>query len=316
MGAVRPEMTRLTAARSPSIETVREFWNREACGAHFISGPKDRRDFFERYRHFRYETEWHIPRLVPFASTRGLKVLEIGCGNGADGVRFALNGAEYTGIDFTEAAVTATREHFDLMGLKGDIRIGDAGALAFPDASFSMVYAYGVLHHTLDAQRSVDEIRRVLEPGGLAVVMLYNRHSFNYYARIMLWLRLRALVHCLRSRGSWRNDRATLVGGALAVRGNDARGALPAHYANFLADGFRYSRSRNFIHHATDGPACPRASAFTQREVRRMFSQFVSIRLRVVHFPLKKYLGNWFPMIIEQHLSSALGWYLLVFATR
>src|SRR5437867_2447211 len=103
-----------------TLEAVRAFWDVEACGTHFIAEAGNKSEFFERYRRFRYETEWHIPRLVPFGAARGRKVLEIGCGNGADGVLFAQNGADYTGIDLTPAAVTAAREHFSLMGVSGD----------------------------------------------------------------------------------------------------------------------------------------------------------------------------------------------------
>src|SRR2546422_4030904 len=184
MSAVTPEpyqSQKPADSRAPStLEEVQAFWNVEACGTHFITEARDKGEFFERYRRFRYETEWHIPRLVPFAAARGRKVLEIGCGNGADGVLFAQNGADYTGIDLTPAAVTAAREHFSLMGVSGDFRIGNAEALGFPDASFSMAYSYGVLHHSPDPQKAVNEIWRVLESGGLATVMLYNRHSFNY----------------------------------------------------------------------------------------------------------------------------------------
>ena len=89
-----------------------------------------------------------------------------------------------------------------------------------------------------------------------------------------------------------------------------------AHYANFLRDGYSYFRAQNFIHHATDGPACPRACTFTRLEVARLFSRFASVRVMRVHFPLKKYFGRWVPMTVERLLSSRIGWYLLVFATK
>jgi len=311
------QATREAAGRGalPTLDAVQAFWNVEACGTHFIPDAKSRREFFERYSRFRYETEWHIPRLVPFAAARGRKVLEIGCGNGADGVLFAQNGAVYTGIDLTPAAVAASKEHFDLMGVRGDFQIGNAEALLFPDASFSMVYSYGVLHHSPDPQKAVNEIWRVLEPGGVATIMLYNRHSFNYFVRIMLIIRLRALAYCLiHHRPTGKRNAAE--GGNMRVRGSAARAVWAAHYANFLREGYGYFRARNFVHHATDGPACPRAFVFTRRDVRKMFARFDSVRVVKVHFPLRKYLGQWVPTTVESVVSSRIGWYLLVFATK
>src|SRR5688572_18884917 len=100
----------------PTVQQVNEFWNTEACGTHFVDRSSGERDFYEQFREYRYRTEWHIPLLVPFAEARGKKVLEIGTGNGADGVMFALNGADYTGVDLTDAALEATRKHFTEIG--------------------------------------------------------------------------------------------------------------------------------------------------------------------------------------------------------
>src|SRR5438552_13713285 len=118
-----------------NISEVHDFWNTEACGTHFVEHATHEKDFFERFREYRYRTQWHIPLLVPFAEAKGKKVLEIGIGNGADGVMFALNGGEYTGADLTEAALAATRKHFAVMGLAGVFQKEDAEKLSFADAT-------------------------------------------------------------------------------------------------------------------------------------------------------------------------------------
>src|ERR1700751_3584224 len=101
------------------LKNVREFWNTEAGGTHFVTGATSERDFYEQFREHRYRTEWHIPLLVPFAEAKGKAVLEIGTGNGADGAMFAHHGATYTGVDLTDAALEATRRHFNVLGLSG-----------------------------------------------------------------------------------------------------------------------------------------------------------------------------------------------------
>src|SRR5260370_789502 len=145
-------------AQSETLNEVSAFWSTEACGTHFIRDFADERDFYERFREYRYHTEWHIPLLVPFAEARGKKILEIGAGNGADGVMFALNGADYTGVDLTDTALEATRRHFAVQGLIGSFQREDAESLSFPNETFDWVYSHGVLHHTPHTLKAIDEV--------------------------------------------------------------------------------------------------------------------------------------------------------------
>ena len=50
--------------------------------------------------------------------------------------------------------------------------------MTFPDASFDVVYAHGVVQYTDDPERMVRELHRVLRPGGLAIVMVYHADSW------------------------------------------------------------------------------------------------------------------------------------------
>lgn len=301
-----------------SDQDVRAFWDVEACGSHFVRDAETEAEFFDRYRRFRYETEWHIRDLVPFSETTGRRVLEIGCGNGADGTEFARHGAEYTGVDLTPTAVERTRAHFRVLGLKGRFQVDDALGLSFPDESFDFVYSHGVIHHTPDPARAIREVFRVLRPGGQAVVMLYHRRSFNYLVRVMLYMRLRVLGRILSRTGRWRRDRAHareqhLVG---LQNGFDRR-IWDLHYENWLRRGWGYLRARNFRHAATDGPECPFAFSYSRAEARKLFAGFADVRFETAHFPLQKYpFASWVPRRLERALARRVGWYLFTFARR
>jgi ubiquinone/menaquinone biosynthesis C-methylase UbiE len=303
-------------ASPPTLKKVHSFWNTEACGTHFVQDASGDADFYQKSREHRYRTEWHIPLLVPFAEAKGKKVLEIGTGNGADGAMFALNGGIYTGVDLTEAALEATRKHFQVLGLSGTFQKENAEQLSFADESFDIVYSHGVLHHTPNTQATIDEVYRVLKLEGRAIIMLYHKHSFNYYVRILAYMRLRAFLKICSRLGSWKTDREQIRSDLMTgVRGNQDRKVWEIHYRNFLMEGWSYLRARNFVHHCTDGPECPIAFTFSKREACRLFVKFPSVKMKVAHLPLKKYCGR-FPLTIEKSLASRLGWYLFIFAEK
>jgi ubiquinone/menaquinone biosynthesis C-methylase UbiE len=66
---------------------------------------------------------------------------------------------------------------FELYEYHGDIREADAEALPFRDATFDLVYSWGVIHHAPHPSQVVREIFRVLKPGGRICVMVYHKYS-------------------------------------------------------------------------------------------------------------------------------------------
>src|SRR6195256_135311 len=103
-------------------ERVRAFWQAHPCGTKFSDAEMGTPEFFARVEAHRYTKEWHIPEAADFGGARGLKVLEIGCGLGTDGAQLAEAGADYTGIDLTEAAIELARKRFELSHLNGEFR--------------------------------------------------------------------------------------------------------------------------------------------------------------------------------------------------
>ena len=305
-------------AATKTVTDVRAFWNTEACGTHFITDAKDEADFYNKYREYRYKTEWHIPLVVPFEEGRGKKVLEIGLGNGVDGTMWAKHGADYTGVDLTPAAVEATRRHFEVLGLPGTFQQGNAQELQFPDGTFDIVYSHGVLHHTPEPEKAFAQVARVLKPGGRCILMLYHRHSFNYYIRIMTMMRLRLLAKIFSRVGRWGKDRTKLKNEIAGVRGNDRPVVWQLHYENWLREGWSYLRAKNFVHHCTDGPECPYAFVYSTADVRRIFGEsFTDISTKATHFPLNRYpLLNKLPFGVEKWAARTMGWYLFIFMTK
>jgi ubiquinone/menaquinone biosynthesis C-methylase UbiE len=97
---------------------------------------------------------------------------------GCMAMNWALRGARITAVDLNPTAVAQTRRRFLQRGLPVRLCETDAESLPFPSSHFDHAYSWGVLHHTPGIQRAIDELYRVLKPGGTIGVMLYYRHSF------------------------------------------------------------------------------------------------------------------------------------------
>ncbi len=166
-------------------EAVASFWDRASCGEELYLGGKQREDYAAQAR-LRYELEPYIGEFAEFEKAKGKRVLEIGVGLGADHQRFAEAGAELFGCDLTERAVQHTSHRLALLGLVSAIQRADAESLPYESDSFDIVYSWGVLHHSPNTQGAIEEVRRILKPGGRAKIMIYHRYSFIGY---MLWLR-------------------------------------------------------------------------------------------------------------------------------
>jgi ubiquinone/menaquinone biosynthesis C-methylase UbiE len=164
---------------------IREFWNSDPCGTRYLDGTNQSEEF-EAHVRARYELEPYIPEFASFESARGLKVLEIGVGMGADYLQWLKAGAHATGIDMSSASLEKARNRCASAGYDSDLRVADAEHLPFADNTFDVVYSYGVMHHSPDTPQCIREALRVLKPGGAARIMLYHHPSLT---GLMLWLR-------------------------------------------------------------------------------------------------------------------------------
>ena len=288
-------------------ERVRAFWQANPCGVKFADAEPGSKRFYELVEAHRYTKEWHIPAAADFAGARGLKVLEIGCGLGTDGAQFAKAGADYTGVDLTEAAVELARKRFELFDLPGEFQTADAENLDFADESFDLVYSHGVLHHTPDTARAIREIYRVLRPGGRAIVMLYHRNSYNY--RVNISLLRRAGAQLLRWDSGVRLVHK-LTGEPLDNLQEHAR-LVKTKRKTYLGD-------EEFLSQNTDGAGNPLARVYSRAEADALFQDFSEVTIKTYFFN-KRWLplaGNLLPRSLESQLAARWGWHLWVYAKK
>jgi ubiquinone/menaquinone biosynthesis C-methylase UbiE len=116
------------------------------------------------------------------AILKGKHLLEVGCGMGYDSLEFLKRGVRVTATDLTPNAVKLSRRHFEIEGVQPeDVRTANGLKLPFDDNTFDAVWANGVLHATGDTARAIAEARRVLKPGGRAIIShFYRKPSWMY----------------------------------------------------------------------------------------------------------------------------------------
>jgi SAM-dependent methyltransferase len=165
---------------------VRAYWDQHIHDLEISSHPPGSPGFFTDLDQYHFEKLHHLPRLVDFEGQGGRRVLDIGCGAGIDLARFARAGARGLGVDVAHGATRLAATNMRQQGLSAGIIEADGAALPFGSASFDFVFAHGVIQYAADDRGIVDEVRRILKPGGEAVFQVYNRISWlNALSKLM-----------------------------------------------------------------------------------------------------------------------------------
>jgi SAM-dependent methyltransferase len=174
----------VTADPQPAIdEANRAFWD-ELCGTGLATSlgiTEISAESLARFDDAYMEMYPYLGRYLNDLAVEGRDVLEIGLGFGTVGQILAERGSRYHGADIAAGPVAMMKDRLRRLGkpADGSVRQGSALELPWEAGTFEVVVSIGCLHHTGDLPRAVSEVHRVLAPGGLAFVMLYNAHSFR-----------------------------------------------------------------------------------------------------------------------------------------
>lgn len=117
----------------------------------------------------------YLKRYLPGLAFKGKKVLEVGCGGGLFLEELAKLGGVCTGIDPSKKSISAARKHAAQSGLKIAYKDARGEKIPFPDKSFDFVACVDVLEHVNDLPKVIQEISRVLKPGGYFLYDTFNK---------------------------------------------------------------------------------------------------------------------------------------------
>jgi SAM-dependent methyltransferase len=174
------------------------FWDANPCGGRWES--------YAAFLDWNQQTEPYAFDLIDHHDWQDRLVLEVGCGQGAVLSHLRRRGARVFGLDMSMMSLRHAFDGFAAMGWP-DRRFlqSDAERLPFPDYCFDAVVSFGVLHHTPNTAGAIEEVRRVLRPGGMAVVMLYRTGNPKWFASRVARSFAAGLERVRRSNGALAN---------------------------------------------------------------------------------------------------------------
>lgn len=263
------------------ITRVKDYWDNRPCNIRHSPRPVGTRDYFDEVEARKYLVERHIPGFAQFEAWQGKKVLEIGCGIGTDTINFARHGANVTAVDLSEKSLEIARRRSEIYGVQDSVQFfrGNAEDLSsfVPVAPYDLIYSFGVIHHTPNPERVLEQLRRYARPGTTVKIMVYHRRSWK-----VMWIVL------LQGRGKfWKLPE-------LVAKNSEAQTGCPVTYT--------YTRRQ--------GRELLERGGFYVRDVRVDHIFPYRIADYVEYRYVKEFYFRWMPPALFHALEKNFGWHL------
>jgi SAM-dependent methyltransferase len=196
---------------------------------------------------------WARQTFYDLAGGAGTRILDGGCGIGVFTRFYARKGFDVHAVDITSKAVSMTQKSLELYSLRAKVQVASVEELPFPENYFDYIVSNGVIHHTPNSEKAVEEFYRVLKPGGLASVCVYYK---NALLRWPIWPIVRMALPLLLIKRSGRDGM------------------------------FKVRTPEDFVR-TYDGNDTPIARVYSKREGDRLFSRFRILKREPHYFPVR-----------------------------
>jgi ubiquinone/menaquinone biosynthesis C-methylase UbiE len=138
--------------------------------------------------------------LLPHLSSSD-RLLDVGSGPGTITADLARRVREVVALEISDEAAELTRAELGRQGIGHvEVRVGDVQDLDLGDAEFDVVHAHQVLQHLADPVAALREMRRVVKPGGIIVIL----NHFRSQRRVTGWLE--DLLAPVCTRLGWKSN--------------------------------------------------------------------------------------------------------------
>ena len=165
------------------IDKIQNYWDTYPCNSKHSRITAGTRDYFDAVSLRRYTVEPHIRKFAEFDNNKIKTVLEIGCGIGTDAVEFARAGKTFTGVELSDVSLDIAKQRFRTYDLIGRFYSGNAEYLSdvLPGETYDLIYSFGVIHHSPEPQRIIDNIKLYMNKNTQLKVMLYANNSWKNF---------------------------------------------------------------------------------------------------------------------------------------
>lgn len=166
-----------------NIKDVEKFWDSRPCNVRHSNKEIGTKEYFEDVEKKKFFVEPHIINFTNFQDWNKKSVLEIGCGIGTAAINFAKNGAEYTGVELSENSLELTKQRFKVYNLNGNFYHGNAEELSnfLPKNKFDLIYSFGVIHHSPNPRKIIEEAKKYMHKESILKIMLYAKNSWKNF---------------------------------------------------------------------------------------------------------------------------------------
>lgn len=189
---VTPHSPSHTANRSDSVELADQLFACESLKTRKTKKYDDGEPYslqwflnIENQRHGR-NARW-IPKLLEFAKHPGEKLLGLGHGLGTDWLQYARNGASVVVSCSCTSQMDLVQRNFQLRGLEGNFLHASPVALPLENSSIDVACINGLLQQVDNPAAVIEEVYRVLKPGGKVIVVTLAKYDVDYFHRIFFF---------------------------------------------------------------------------------------------------------------------------------
>jgi len=170
-----------------SFDRIKDYWNNQPCNIKHSSKPFASIEYFDDVEHKKYFVEHHIRDFADFDKWKDKRVLELGCGIGTDSINFARAGAILTVVELSDVSLEICKKRFALYGLTATFICANIENISdiIKDQKFDLIYSFGVIHHTLEPKRVINQVYNLLSPDGEFRFMVYSKVSFKLFWLMM-----------------------------------------------------------------------------------------------------------------------------------
>ncbi|MDP3973596.1 MAG: class I SAM-dependent methyltransferase [Candidatus Daviesbacteria bacterium] len=266
-----------------TIIKVRDFWDRRPCNIRHSNAKIGSKKYFDEVEKRKYFVEPHIPQFADFYRWKGKKVLEIGCGIGTDTINFARAGAFVTAVELSKKSLEIAKKRAKVFKFQSKIKFYLANAeelsTVVPVKPYDLIYSFGVIHHSPNPEKIINEIKKYCNVNTVVKVMIYYRYSWK-----VLWILFKY------GKGAfWKLDR-------LIAENSEAATGSPVTYVFSKEEAIRLLNDFEII----------------DLKVDHIFPYIISDYIKY------KYKIVWYfrilPKNIFRWLETNFGWHLLITA--